>query len=82
MYLWCRLLPQALLTLNHLQQSIINPNLSAYAQINGQHDYNAHPVAPPGIQVLIHEKSNIRRNPLWNITGVIESSGQKMIENE
>ena len=68
MHLWCRLLPQALLTLNLLRQSRINPKLSAYAQLHGQHDYNANPVAPPGIQVLIHEKSDNRKS--WGIHGV------------
>ena len=48
-HLLCRLLPQALLTLNLLRQSRINLKLSAYVQLNGQHDYNAHPGAPPGI---------------------------------
>ena len=56
MHLWCRLLPQALLTLNLLRKSRINPKLFSYAQLNGQHDYNANSSAPPGIQVLIHEK--------------------------
>ena len=56
MNLWCRLVPQAFLTLNLMRQSRINPKLSAYAQLHGTHDYNAHPVATPGIQVLIHKK--------------------------
>ena len=56
MHLWCRLLPQAFLTLNIMRQSSINPNLSAYAQIEGVHDYNAHPIAQPLIEILIHEK--------------------------
>ena len=61
MHLCYRILPQACLTLNLIQQSRINPKLSAYAQLHGTHDYNAHPVAPPCIQVLIREKSNIRK---------------------
>ena len=61
MHLWCRLLPQALLTLNLLRQSRINPKFSAYAHLNGQHDYNVHPVAPPRIEVLVHEKSSARK---------------------
>ena len=32
------------------------------------HDYNAQPVAPPGIQVIIHEKSTTRRT--WAPHGV------------
>ena len=51
-----------------MRQSRINPKLSAYAQLHGIHDYNAHPVAPPGIQVLIHEKSNVRKT--WSLHGV------------
>ena len=62
MQLWCRLLPQALPTLNLLRQSRINNKLSAYTQINAQHDDNAHKLAPPGIQVLIHEKSSARKS--------------------
>ena len=68
LHLWCRLLPQAILTLNLLRQSRINPRLSAYAVMEGQHDYNANPVAPPGIKVLIHEKSNVRRT--WAPHGI------------
>ena len=58
MHVWYHLLSQALLTLNLLRR--INPKLSAYAQLHGQYDYNANHVAPLGIQVLIHEKSNNR----------------------
>ena len=36
--------------------------------MEGQHDYNANPVAPPGIKVLIHEKSNVRRT--WAPHGI------------
>ena len=54
--------------LNLMRQSRINPKLSAYAQLHGIHDYNAQPVAPPGIQVLIHEKSTTRRT--WAPHGV------------
>ena len=35
LHLWCRLLPQAEITLNLLRTSQINPNLSAYAQVHG-----------------------------------------------
>jgi hypothetical protein len=47
LHLWCRLLPQALLTLNLLRGSRINPNLSAWAQVHGQYDFNRTPIAPP-----------------------------------
>ena len=52
-HLWCRLLPQAFLTLNLLRQSRINPKLTAYAHMHGQPDYNRNSVAPPGIQVYM-----------------------------
>jgi hypothetical protein len=55
----CWLLPQATLTLNLLQQSQVNPKLSAYAQLNGLFDSNQTPLAPPGIKILIHEKSQV-----------------------
>lgn len=56
MHLWDRLVPQALLTLNLLRGSRINPKLSAYAQVFGQYSYNRNPIAPPGTHILIHEK--------------------------
>jgi hypothetical protein len=60
MHLWDRLLPQALLTLNLLRSSCINPRLSAHAQVHGTFDYNRTPLAPPGTRVLVHEKTSNR----------------------
>lgn len=60
LHLWDRLLPQALLTLNLLRGSRINPKLSAQAQVHGPFDYNRTPLAPPGIRVLVHEKPDKR----------------------
>ena len=40
LHLWYRLLQQAPLTLNLLQPSRINPQLSANAQLNGAFDFN------------------------------------------
>jgi hypothetical protein len=59
-HLWDRLLPQALLTLNLLRGSRINPKLSAYAQIHGTFDHNRTPLAPPGIRVMVHQKPSTR----------------------
>jgi hypothetical protein len=56
LHLWDRLLPQALISLNLLRGSRINPRLSAYAQVHGMFDYNRTPLAPPGTHVLIHKK--------------------------
>jgi hypothetical protein len=61
MYLWDKTIPQAELTLNLLRGSRINPKLSAWEQIHGRYDFNAHPIAPPGIKVLAHSKPATRR---------------------
>ncbi|MCX8501414.1 MAG: hypothetical protein ORO03_06955, partial [Alphaproteobacteria bacterium] len=61
MYLWDKTIPQAELTLNLLRGSRINPKLSAWEQIHGRYDFNAHPIAPPGIKVLAHAKPATRQ---------------------
>eukprot|EP00957_Ditylum_brightwellii_P152663 11620449-Ditylum_brightwellii.AAC.1 len=48
MHLWDTLIPQALLTLNLMCPSHLNPRLSAEAQMNGAFDFNQTPLAPPG----------------------------------
>jgi hypothetical protein len=53
---WDQLLEQSEMSLNMLRMSRLNPKLSAYAQVNGEFDYNTTPMAPPSIKVLIHEK--------------------------
>ena len=58
---WCRLLPQAKLTLNLLRASRLNPKLSAYAQLEGTFDFTRTPLAPPGTRVIIHEKPTVRQ---------------------
>ncbi|EEC46594.1 predicted protein [Phaeodactylum tricornutum CCAP 1055/1] len=60
LHLWDRLLPQALITLNLLRRSRINPKLSAHAQLHGAFDYNRTPLAPPGTRVLVHVKPSVR----------------------
>jgi hypothetical protein len=60
LHLWDRLLPQAVLTLNLMRGSRINPNLSAWAQVYGQFDFNRTPIAPPGTRVLVHVKPDLR----------------------
>jgi hypothetical protein len=54
--LWDTLLPQATITLNLLIKSRINPRVSAYAQLNGNFDFNRTTLAPPGTRVIAHEK--------------------------
>jgi hypothetical protein len=62
LHLWDCFMQKALLTLNLLHSSHIHPNLSAWAQIYGQYDFNCTPIAPPGIWVLAHEKPNNRNS--------------------
>ena len=65
---WDRLLPQAELTLNLLRNARANPQLSAYAYLFGQFDFNKTPLAPAGTKVLVHEKPAQRRT--WGYHGI------------
>jgi hypothetical protein len=56
MKLWDKPLPHATITLNLLLKSRINPRVSAYAQLNGNFDFNRTPLPPP----LVLESSPIR----------------------
>ena len=60
--LWCRLLPQAEMTLNLLRPSHTNPKVSAYNQLEGIFDFVRTPLAPPGIKVLGYEDAGKRRS--------------------
>jgi hypothetical protein len=61
MHLWDRLLPQAVITLNMLITSRINPKLSASTHIDGQYDFNRAPMGPPGTRIIAHETPSRRR---------------------
>jgi hypothetical protein len=61
MHLWDRLLPQAVITLNMLRTSRINPKLSAATHIFGQYDFNRAPMAPPGTRIIAHETPSRRQ---------------------
>jgi hypothetical protein len=67
MNLWDRLLPQAVITLNMLRTSRINPKLSAATHIFGQYDFNRAPMAPPGTRIIAHETPNRRQT--WSPHG-------------
>ena len=62
LHLWCRILPQAIVTLNLLCPSKINPTLSEHAQLHGQFDFTAMPFATPGTKVIVHQKPTIRKS--------------------
>jgi len=57
---WDKMLPQAEITLNLMRGSRLNPKLSAWAQAHGHYDFNQTPMAPPGINVVVHEDANDR----------------------
>jgi hypothetical protein len=61
MHLWDRILPQAVITLNMLRTSRINPKLSADTHIFGQYDFNRAPMAPPGTRIIAHETPGRRK---------------------
>jgi hypothetical protein len=58
--LWCHLVQPAELTVNLLQQSNIAPKVSAYAHVDGQHDYMKCPFAPLRCTVMAHVKPKNR----------------------
>jgi hypothetical protein len=57
-HLWDGLITQAVITLNLLRQSRLNPKFSAHAQLNGLFDYNKTPQAPPGTKVINQKKTD------------------------
>jgi hypothetical protein len=61
MHLCDILLPQAVITLNMLRTSRINPKLSAATHLYGQYDLTRAPMAPPGTRIIAHETPNRRR---------------------
>jgi hypothetical protein len=54
-----KLIPQALITLNLLCTSRMNPRLLAHAQVHGIFDFNCTPLSPPGTKVLVHKKPSL-----------------------
>ena len=58
--LWDRLLPQAETTLNMLRPARVARNVSPYAYMHGQHNFNAYPLAPLGMEVEVHLKPDTR----------------------
>ena len=68
LHIWDRLIPHATLTLNLLRPYRLNPRLSAEAQLDGAFDFNRTPLAPQGMQVVVHETPDNRRT--WALHGV------------
>eukprot|EP00804_Cyclotella_cryptica_P029536 CCRYP_020583-RA/>CCRYP_020583-RA protein AED:0.35 eAED:0.26 QI:0/-1/0/1/-1/1/1/0/1386 len=67
--LWDNLTEQALITLNLLRTSRVDPTKSAYHQLHGhKYDWNAHPLAPPGTKAIIYESPQGRAS--WGTRGL------------
>ena len=64
---WDRLIPQANITLNLLRTARTNPSLSAYAYIQGNFNFSATPLAPPGTKVIVHVDPSVRGT--WELNG-------------
>ena len=60
LYFWDRLLPQVTMTLNMLRQSQLNPELSAYEQVDGIQNFEQTALAPLVCKVQIYEKYHKR----------------------
>ena len=55
LHLWCQVIQQMEQQLLLLRQFNINPKISAYAHVYGQHKYNDAPCVPIGMETLVHE---------------------------
>ena len=58
--IWDKLLPQSQDSLNILCTSRIDPTKSAYEAMEGPHDFDRHPWAPPGCRAIIHKPTDNR----------------------
>lgn len=65
--LWDKLLPQAQDSLNMLRASRCDPSKSAYEVLEGPHDFNRQPWAPPGCRAVLHEPAATRSS--WGPRG-------------
>ena len=64
---WDRLLYQVEFTLTLLRSAKANSNLSAYAYLFGEFDYNKTPIVPPGTRVVAHTKP--QQQASWELNG-------------
>ena len=53
---WEQLISECMITLNLRNNSMFNPDLSAYAYLFGPYDFNKSPLAPPGTCLIVHNK--------------------------
>ena len=58
--LWCKLVRQAQDSLNILRTSRVHPKISAFHALEGAHDFNKHPWAPPATRATIFNPPETR----------------------
>jgi hypothetical protein len=61
---------QAIITLNLLQGSCLNPHLSAWAYFHGNFDFNCMSIAPPVIRVVTHHEKAMLTVKQWSPHGL------------
>eukprot|EP00804_Cyclotella_cryptica_P022286 CCRYP_018107-RA/>CCRYP_018107-RA protein AED:0.34 eAED:0.44 QI:0/0/0/1/0/0/3/0/606 len=67
--LWDTMTEQAIITLNLLRTSRIDPSKSAYHQLHGhRYNWNAYPLAPPGTKAVIYKSPTTRTS--WGTRGL------------
>ena len=92
---WCRLLPQIYFSVNIVRKCRQNPLLSAWVAMKGEFHFNAIPIAPPGSEMLMHEKPNRRKTlgfnakkawyiapcfkHYWTFKGIMASTGAERL---
>merc|ERR1711966_268828 len=54
---WCRLCEQVDLSVNIVRACRQNPRLSAWAACEGDFHFDSTPIAPPGTELLMHDKN-------------------------
>ena len=58
---WCQAIPQAERQLMLLSMSNVNPKISSYPHVYGQHDYKSDPFVPIGMESLVHDEPSRRK---------------------
>ena len=59
MHLWCRLLTQVDLTLNHMRASNLHPQVSAFHALFDKFDFDRTPLILPGTRAMIYEHERL-----------------------
>eukprot|EP00957_Ditylum_brightwellii_P169565 12906348-Ditylum_brightwellii.AAC.1 len=57
-----------MLTLNMLRPCCMNPKLLVQMALEGAHNFSAHPLAPPGCELTVHQ--TIGQTTSWGLNGI------------